>query len=206
MKKLSATQMQELLEAGAERRSLEFKSPFAWESKAPWIQECVIRAILAMTNTLYGGRIIIGIEEKPNSSGEKELIFSGVTDDQLKSFENYEKIKGVVDGFSTIDTSFDIDFGEHNGAKYVVITVQEFYDVPALCKKNGSHTGVLVQNDMYSRSKRGAYSSSKVTELELREILHMAADKEKEELKARKFVKLSPEQKTNYDDQVKDIL
>ena len=89
MNKLTEEQMAALLEAGYELRNREFKSPFLWpDINSRWLKEKVARAVLGMTNTRSGGQIIIGIEE----GKKKELIPSGLTNDQLNSFENYDGI------------------------------------------------------------------------------------------------------------------
>lgn len=203
MKKLSDQQIKTLLEVAYELRNREFKSPFSWaDSRSSWLKEKVTRAILGMTNTKSGGNIIIGVEEDKN----KRLILKGLTDNQLQSFEDYDGIKGFVDGFSYSDTIFNMAWGEYQKGKYVVVTVQEFYDVPLICKKDGQHKGILCKDDIYVRSKKAPYSTIRATELELREIVKMAADKERVELTQRGWVK-SGELTTEefYKKQIKDL-
>lgn len=203
MKKISEEQIGQLLEAGYELRNTEYKPPFAWnDGGSIWAKEKVIRTILAMTNTRYGGQIVIGIEVNEDRS----IALKGVTDEQLKSFDDYDAIKGTVDGYSFTNTDFDINWGEHKGNKYVVLTIQEFAETPAICRKNGDSRGVLIVHDIYCRSKKAPYGSIKATDMELREIIHMAVDKEKTDLKSRGWVKksvTSPEE--FYMKQIKDL-
>ena len=134
MKKLSEEQMAQLLEAGYELRNIEHKPPFAWNGeRSQWVMEKIIRAILAMTNTRYGGQIIIGIEV----GDDRSVNLKGVTDEQLKSFDDFDGVKGVVDGYSFTNTDFDISLGAHESKKFVVFTIQEFSEIPAICRKNG---------------------------------------------------------------------
>jgi len=87
MKKLSEEQIALLLEAGYELRNKEYKPPFRWDDdKSKWAKDKVIRAVLAMTNTRYGGQIVIGIEVKD----DRTVILKGVTDEQLKSFDDIQ--------------------------------------------------------------------------------------------------------------------
>jgi len=206
MKKLSDKKIQSLIEVAYELRDREFKSAFSWIApKSSWLREKITRAVLGMTNLKYGGNIIIGIGE--DTSGEnKKLVLEGLTSSQLGSFGDYDAIKGFIDGFSYSDTNFDIGWGEYEKKRYVVFTVAEFYEIPAICKKNGQHKGVLQKEDIYARSKKGLYSTIKATELELREIIKMAADKEREALRERGYVKtgeLTAEQ--FYKRQIKDL-
>lgn len=204
MKKLLDEQIAQLLEAGYELRNIEHKPPFGWnDEKSQWVMEKVIRAILAMTNTRYGGQIIIGIEV----SDDRSVNLRGVTDEQLKSFGDFDGVKGIVDGYSFTNTDFDISWGAHESKKYVVITVQEFSEIPAICRKNGDSRGVLTVYDIYARSKKAPYGSIKITDAEFREIIHMAVDKEKSNLKSRGWANkstISPED--FYNKQIKDLI
>jgi len=200
---LTDEQMAALLEAGYELRSREFKSPFLWsDANSRWLKEKVTRAVLGMTNTRLSGQIIIGVEE----GKQKELILRGLTDDQLDSFKNYDRIKGYIDGFSHTETNFDISWGESQSKKYVVFTIQEFYEIPAICKKDGQEKDILKKDIIYARSKKAPYSTIPVTDIELREIIHMAIDKEKNDLKTRGWTKndeVLPED--FYKSKIKDI-
>jgi len=204
MKQLSEELIAQLLESGYELRNIEYKSPFNWsDKKATWIKEKTIRAILATTNTRSGGQIVIGVETKD----DKSINLKGVTDEELKSLEDFDGIKGEVDGFSFTNTDFDISWGSHKNKKYVVLTIHEFSEIPAICRKNGETKGVLTIYDIYARSKKAPYSSIKATDAELREMIHMAVDKEKTGLKSRGLVKkstISPEE--FYKKQVKDLI
>lgn len=204
MKKLLDEQIAQLLEAGYELRNIEHKPPFDWnDEKSQWVIEKVIRAILAMTNTRYGGQIIIGIEV----SDDRSVNLKGVTDEQLESFDDFDGVKGIIDGYSFTNTDFDISWGVHESKKYVVFTVQEFSEMPVICRKNGNSRGVLTVYDIYARSKKAPYGSIKATDAELREIIHMAVDKEKSNLKSREWVKkstITPED--FYNKQIKDLI
>lgn len=155
-----------------------------------------------MTNTRSGGQIVIGVETKD----DKSINLKGVTDKELKSFEDFDGIKGEADGFSFTNTDFDINWGSHKNKKYVVLTTHEFSEIPAICRKNGETKGILIIHDIYARSKKAPYSSIKATDAELREMMHMAVDKEKTDLKSRGLVSkstISPEE--FYKKQIKDL-
>lgn len=203
MNKLDDKQIASLLEAGYELRNREFKSPFLWtDIKSRWLKEMVVKAVLGMTNIRFGGQIIIGVKEESN----KSLVLEGMTDIQLSSFDDYDGIKGCIDGFSYTNTNFDISYGELQNKKFVVITVQEFDEIPAICKKDGQEKGTLKIHTIYSRSKKAPYSTIPVTDVELREIIQMAVDKEKGSLRARGWEHkgtISPED--YYKNKIKDL-
>jgi predicted HTH transcriptional regulator len=187
MNKLSDDKISTLLEISYELRNREFKDAFCWSDKNnTWIKEKITRAILGMTNIKSGGNIIIGVGEEKNT---KKLLLNGLSKKQLDSFEDFDGIKGYVDGFSSNQTFFNIAYGEYKDKKFVVMSVEEFSEIPVLCKKNGVNPGILVKDDLYTRSMKGVYGTAKATELELREMIKMASDKEKTELNQRDWYK-----------------
>lgn len=206
MNKYTENRMAELLETGYELRSLEFKSPFLWSDiKSRWLKENVVKAVLGMTNTRDGGEIIIGIEEIKKGKN-KELKPVGLTDNEFNSFKDYDAIKGYIDGFSYTETNFDISWGKFEKNKYIIFTVRDFDEIPAICKKDSQEKDVLKKNVIYTRSKKAPYSTIPTTDIELREIIHMAVDKEKSELKKRGWIRkseISPED--FYKNKIKDI-
>lgn len=202
MKEISKEQLAMLLEAGYETRSIEFKPPFLWSDiNSRWLKEKVVRAVLGMTNIRLGGQIIIGVSENQN-----EIILEGLTDEQLDSFNDYDGIKGYIDGFSYTGTIFDISSGFFENKKFIIFSIQEFYEIPAICKKNGQERDILKKDIIYTRSIKAPYSTIPVTDMELREIIHMAVDKEKYDLEVRGWIrKMGIEPEKFYKDNIQDI-
>lgn len=191
--------------ADSERRGLEFKEAFSWSDNDAnaWIREKSIRAILGLTNIPTGGRLVIGVKEE---NGKPRI--TGLTSDQLSSFEAFDSIKGVVDGFSSVGTSFEILCGEYKSQDncihtVAVFAVNEFDEYPAVCKKNGQSSGTLVKDDIYTRAKIGAAATIKATDAELREMIRMAADKEKISLTKRGYTR--DQANSVYDEQIEDL-
>lgn len=187
MKPLDDAITSQIFEASTyERRDVEFKPPFAWtDTTSNWAKEKVIRAVIGMSNTKGGGYVVIGVDETTDHKAD----LKGLDDTLLGSFEDYEAIKGAIDGFVYGYVDFQIGVAEYDNHKFAVIAVSEFEETPNLCKKNGQENGILVKDELYVRSKSSSPATIKATDLELREILKMAADKEKVELDARGFTK-----------------
>ena len=202
MKEITKEQIAVLLEAGYETRSIEYKPPFLWsDNNSRWLKEKVVRAVLGMTNTRLGGQIIIGV-----SVDQNRIVPDGLSDEQLNSFNDYDGIKGYIDGFSYTGTIFDISYGSFENKKFIIFTIQEFYEIPAICKKNGSEIDILKKDIIYTRSMKATYGTIPSTDMELREMIHMAVDKEKRSLKERGWIRkteISPEE--FFKDKVKDM-
>jgi len=179
MKTLSDEEFQRIIEAGYETRNLEFKPPFSWNDKEKlWFREKVIQTILGMSNTQDGGNIVIGVSEKDN-----QLEFVGITEDQLATFI-YDDIKGVVDGFASSSSSFDIAQASYEDNSYLVIGVSEFEEMPIICKNDGYKDSqgnyLLRRGNIYSRSRSGQAGTK--PETEMREIIEIAVDKNQRRL------------------------
>lgn len=208
MKELDQSVVKEIIEAADfEHRNREYKDAFSWEDKnSTWLKEKCIRAILGLTNTLTGGQLIIGIEEDENH----KPIIKGLSDGQLESFSDYEKIKNEIDGFSTSNLNFEMAYGVYkvgdNDSRILFISVEEFEETPTICKKNGQTAGVLIKDDIYSRAKKGSAATIKATDIEIREIIKMAADKEASNLEKRGYIKKEMEGvETYFQNQINDL-
>jgi len=209
MPKLSDERVQELLEAAGESRRLEFKSGLDWrDPNSLWLRESIVRAILGMSNTPSGGQVIIGISEGPNHTPRP----TGLTAAQLASFDDLERVQANVDSFTYDSILHTWEYGEHRGSYFVFVTVQEFLEIPTLCRINGDHIDgqgrrVLTENDLYVRSRKTPYSTKKATDLEMREIIRTAVDKSNSDLQKRGWLRAADVGSTDfYKAQASDLL
>ena len=180
---MSEVDFLELIEAGHESRNIEFKSPFSWtDDNSVWLREKVIKTILGLANTPDGGYVIVGIEEDEH----RRPVFSGLDEDQINSF-SYDGVKGNVDGFSSTNPNFDISLATYQNKKFIVLKVEEFDDIPIICKNNSRTEQLLKKGVVYCRSRSGPPQTVPVTETEMREIIQKAVDKQQELLKRRGY-------------------
>lgn len=71
--------------------------------------------------------------------------------------------------------SFELDIKEYQGNRYVVIEVEEFDDIPVLCKK--AFDNVLRDGACYVRTRRKPETSELPTQADMRDLLDLAIDK-----------------------------
>ena len=197
LKMLEHGTVAKILEGTAgEARNLEFKSGFSWgfsNGATTFAQACTIRAVLGFTNTRYGGSIIIGIDD----DGHGNLTYAGVTQEMVDSFQNYEQVQQQLDSFADGPMIYEMGVGEHDGKKYIVVTVSEFAETPVLATKNlktDQNKSIITKGDVYARSGRSKPSTVKATALELREIIRMAHEKDRDSIMelVRSLQQLSP--------------
>ena len=161
----------QLLELGHELHGIEFKGPLDRKDKASFAK--VAKAVLAMANRRDGGKVIVVVDEVDGGS-LISLQPTGMTEAQLQSWGHDDVVENLAkfaDPFVTVSTQRV----EHDGRTFVVLTVDEFEEVPVLCRH--PFEGVLRQGACYVR-RRGRIETSEIpTHVEMRELLDLATEK-----------------------------
>lgn len=151
-----------LITASGESQSLDYKGPCTWSKS-------LIKDILAMANVQDGGYLVFGFEDG-------SFARLGMTDEQIASFEE-ERIKDQVSQYADPYVEFSVfnDIVDANGKKFVVIHIDEFAEVPVICKK--ATTGII-KGAMYYRTKTSRPASEPISNAyELRDIMDRSAVK-----------------------------
>ena len=71
--------------------------------------------------------------------------------------------------------SFELEVKEYDGRRYVVLEVEEFSDIPVLCKR--SYNDVLRDGACYVRTRRKPETSEIPAQAEMRDLLDLAIEK-----------------------------
>ena len=129
----------------------------------------VVKAVLGMANIREGGTIIIGVSE-----GEDSLNQVGLEPADLSTW-SYDNFADQLARYADPGISFELETKEYDGKKYVLIKVEEFGEIPVLCKK--AYEGVLRVGACYVRTRRKPETSELPTQTEMRELLDMATEK-----------------------------
>jgi predicted HTH transcriptional regulator len=164
---MTEEQFAQILALGHETAGVEFKGPGSRTLKA--LLAKVVRAVLGMANRRDGGRVIVGVEESGNA-----LIPRGLESDDLATWEQ-ESVTGALAAYADPYVEVHTEFLEYTGNKFVIIAVEEFREVPVLCKKAFEPT--LRDGACYVR-RRGRIETSEIpTQAEMRELLELATEK-----------------------------
>ncbi|MDR3634664.1 MAG: ATP-binding protein [Isosphaeraceae bacterium] len=168
----------DLLLVGHELRDVEFKAPGkSGRRMSPFLAK-VVRAILGMANIQDGGRVIIGVEEEDST-----LLETGLDEDQLESWKNYDAIAELVNGYATPTVSFERDFQLYKGRTFVILKVNEFAEIPILCRHeyhdpaSGKAPPILRRGACYVRSRHKPETAEIRSEEEMRGLLDLAIEK-----------------------------
>jgi predicted HTH transcriptional regulator len=161
----------QILALGHETRGIEFKGPGALSNGRLAAQ--VVRAVLGMANQRDGGLVIIGVE---NNGGVLNSV--GLSEVDLATWE-YDLIADQIARYADPSVSFEREIKEYNSARYVLLTIEEFADIPVLCKR--PYPDVLREGACYVRSRRKPETSEIPTFADMRDLLELATEKRLQE-------------------------
>jgi predicted HTH transcriptional regulator len=150
-----------------EIRGLEFKGPGRSTDRRLFAQ--VVKAVLGMANRRDGGRVVVGVEDLGDS-----LHPVGLDVTQLATW-NYDDVADRIATYADPSVAFDLEVTEYNGRSYVVIQVEEFADVPVLCKR--AYDDVLRDGACYVRPRRKPETTDIPTYADMRDLLDLAVEK-----------------------------
>ncbi len=156
-----------IMELRHELSGVEFKGPGPISNRRLVAQ--VIRAILGMSNRRDGGIVIIGVEDSGGVLSPVGLMPSdldGWTPDSLSD---------QVANYADPSAGFTLEKLEYEGNPYVVIEVEEFSDVPVLCKRD--YADVLREGACYVRPRRKPETTEIPTQADMRDLLDLAIEK-----------------------------
>jgi predicted HTH transcriptional regulator len=196
---MDKNQLYELTGNGEQRRNVELKRSMAWEDAKPKI----VKALLAFSNIQDGGYLILGFSENNNSFEP-----TGMLTTDLATY-SYDDVKSFISPYADpyVEFSMDIVKDEEENKKFLVFTIQEFEEIPVICKQSGFR---LEEGAIYTRSRKKPETVKVPTQSEMREIIDMAIGKG-----LRKYIEVTsnagltigmPAKEDEYDKELEDIL
>jgi len=190
-------EFRELLSLGHETTGTEFKGPGPRTNKH--LLAKVTRAVLALSNRRYGGKVIIGVVDDGQS-----LSPTGLSPTDLATWR-HEDVSGSIGSYADPFVTLHTAHIQFEGKDFVVIDVEEFEDVPVVCKKN--YPDVLRDGACYVR-RRGRIESSEIpNSSEMRQLLDLSTEKA-----LRRYHRLQrasqpgPDDRDRFDQELGDLL
>ena len=122
-----------------------------------------------MTNRRNGGIVIVGVED----SGTM-LNRVGLSEADLGTW-NYDDVADRIAAYADPSVAFDLEKREYDDKKFVALRIEEFADVPVLCKR--SYGDVLRDGACYVRARRKPETSEIPTQADMRDLLELAIEK-----------------------------
>jgi predicted HTH transcriptional regulator len=129
----------------------------------------ITKAILAMSNIMDGGVIIVGMKEL----GDKTFDPVGISEPDASTYY-HDTIADYLKEYADPYVKFTVKLIECDGKKFICIQVMPFDDSPVICKKTGVD---LEKGRIYIRQRTKNESAPVSSYAEMREILDLATDK-----------------------------
>lgn len=129
----------------------------------------MVKAALGMSNRQYGGLVIIGVRDDRGT-----LVPVGLTDNELRTW-NFDRVADRFASYADPGVTFELEVVELDGNRYVVLRVEEFSDIPVLCKR--PYPDVLREGACYVRTRRKPETSEIPTQADMRDLLDIAIEK-----------------------------
>ena len=166
-----------LISHGREERNLEYKQSMSWTNIATKVK--IAKSAMAMANISDGGYIVIGVR-KNGEVYEPE----GIQKNHADSF-NQDEVMLWINEYADPYVELTVYLAEIAGKTFIVIQVQEFDQMPVVCKRNCED---LKRGDIFTRSRR-KYETARVgSQNEMREIIDLAVDKQIRRLRSRGLI------------------
>lgn len=139
------------IECSGESDNIDAKGPMEWDGQAN--SAALAKDIAAFCNSLDGGVIVIGKAEKAPGHFEN----TGLTTAEADSFETTRVANWINNRFSP-SIRLVCYRQEHAGKTFVIITIQQFDDIPAFCVKSyddpeDSRKHILREGAIYVRNQ-----------------------------------------------------
>jgi predicted HTH transcriptional regulator len=169
---MDSEQLRESIAAG-ERRRVEFKRAAPLTDSQTVAR--VARAVLAMTNTRDGGRIIIGVEEK-----DGKPLAVGVSPADLPSWK-FDDLAAKIGPYADPSVTFTMSTVELDGMAFILLDVMDFDEVPVICRKGYDGAGgtrVLRAGAIYVRGRPKPESIEVSNQTDMRELIDFATEKQ----------------------------
>ncbi len=147
---------------GREERNLEYKSSLDWAD--PYAKAKIAKGAMGMANIPDGGVIVIGVENDGTPKGMAARDFASFDQNKVQ-----ESVNDYADPYVELTVTADHLDGYGD---FVVIQVQQFVELPVVCKKTGAEN--LRRGAIYTRSRRKHETAEVGSQTEMREILERA--------------------------------
>lgn len=156
--------LERLLEGAEETPQLDFKDSCSWDVRA------FAKDILAMSNMADGGRIVIGVAEKPKGV----FVPVGLSAENKKTYQidiMKDQLAKYADPFVEFSVSFLVD---KNGLEFCVVRVDPFKEVPVICKVPDQEHGLFAGGIYYRNRNKKVESALVSNSYDMRDIIKRA--------------------------------
>lgn len=157
------------LERCQEAQSIDFKRAGDWES----LRWRITETVLGMGNLRDGGLIILGVSETGSA-----WKLTGVSEQDLSTFD-VDTVIDQINSYISPHVGLTLATLPYDNAVFLAIEVQEFSDMPLVCKRNPPQNAnsKLVEGGVYVRPPGMAKTTRVMDAQQMHDLLNLAAEK-----------------------------
>ena len=168
-------QFRDWLTRNHEQFGIEFKGPAPLQ-KDKGVFGKILGAAMRMANRRDGGVIVIGVDEDRVTHA---YLPTGLSDVDLVTWD-YDELAEQFARYTEPTIMFDLEIFPYEGKKFIVLYIQEFDDMPIICRKDytdSSGATILKEGSIYCRSRGKPQVTEKITYQDMRTLLQLATEK-----------------------------
>lgn len=157
-------ELERILEGGAETPQVDFKQSMPWNARS------FAKDVLAMSNTIDGGRIIVGVKEEPKGVFARE----GILPEHKSTYQvdiMKDQLAKYADPFIELTVSFPKDLKD---IEYCIVRIEPFREVPVICRVPDRDHGLIVGGIYHRNRNRRAESALVSNSYDMRDIVERA--------------------------------
>lgn len=161
----------DLLRLGREQHAVEFKGAHPRTDRLFFAK--VVRAIFGMANRRDGGQVMLGIDERDGALAPVGLAPA------VEATWTFEALTAGVAEYVDPHVDLDLRFFAFEDKRFAAIRVEEFAEVPILCRKTyQSSAGVILREGAcYVRPRRKIETAEVATYADMRDLIDLATEK-----------------------------
>ncbi len=167
-------QFRNWLSLNHEQFGVEFKGPALLQDRGVFGK--VLGAAMRMANRRDGGVIVIGVDEDKEAHS---YVPTGLSEAERAS-RRYDDVADQFAKYTEPTVMFNLEHFPYEGKNFVVLYIEEFDDVPVICRRDYTDDRgitILREGSIYCRSRGKPQVTEKVTYQDMRALLELAADK-----------------------------
>ena len=174
---MDARELELIIEAGFESRSVEFKQAGSWDDSQ--LRAKITRGVISLANTRDGGVLVVGMKEVSGKPGFHAV--DSLSDTQKATFDPDVVVPAINAYVAPYISLTVLHHTTKSGADIVAFSVGEFRDYPVVCTKEiagADPTKPMVRRGaILVRSLRTIETTEILSYDDLRELIELSVDK-----------------------------
>ncbi|MBI5948194.1 MAG: ATP-binding protein [Chloroflexi bacterium] len=159
------SELEDLIARRREERHVEYKESQRWDE----LKDKIAKTALGMANLRDGGYIVLGMRR----NSDHTYAAAGVSREDAATFTE-DSVRAYVNSYANPYVALQVSTVELETKRFTVVSVDQFHDVPVICRKGGVG---LRPGAIYYRSRRMPETTEIRDASDMRELLDLATER-----------------------------